>query len=116
LGLGAAVWLLLLVAGFVLPGAWAWGQTGAAGHIDRFMVMLWLVTLVVAPLLACRDPHRFRAAMDVYLLGVLGIVLADFHEEPPWLFTHARYIAGAALTSGLVLWAHLNDSLGEHKD
>jgi hypothetical protein len=76
--------------------------------MDRFMAALWLVTLVLAPLLACRDPVRFRAAMDVHLLGVLGIVLADFHAEPPWLFTHARYVAAAALSTGLVLWANIS--------
>jgi hypothetical protein len=107
LGAGATLWLFLLVVGFSQPGGWVWGVTGAIGHMDRFVAALWLVTLVLAPLLACRDPIRHRAAMDVYLLGVLGIVISDFHNEPPWLFTHARYIAAAALTSGLILWAHL---------
>ena len=44
-------------------------------------------------------------------LVVLGIVLADFHPEPPRLFTHARYIAAAALSAGLVLWAHLDGDI-----
>ena len=67
LGLGAAVWLFLLVAGFVLPGGWVWAETGVNGHMDRFMIALWLVTLVIAPLIAYRNPISHRGAMDVYL-------------------------------------------------
>jgi hypothetical protein len=49
-----------------------WLDVAHAGPISitsSYMVTLWLVTLVVAPLLAFRNPVRHRAALDVYLLG-----------------------------------------------
>ena len=49
---GAAMWLLLLVVGFFAPGGWVWGMPGPIGHIENFMISLWLVTMVLAPLLA----------------------------------------------------------------
>jgi hypothetical protein len=35
---GAAVWLLLLVVGFVAPGGWVWGMAGPIGHIENYMI------------------------------------------------------------------------------
>jgi hypothetical protein len=63
---GGAIWLVLLLAGFFAPGGWSWGMAGPVGHIENYMISLWLVTLI-APLLAARAPLQRRAAIQVYL-------------------------------------------------
>jgi len=103
---GAALWLLLLVAGFTAPGGWTWGLPGPVGHIENFMITLWLVGLVLAPLLAALDPLPRTAAIQVYLLAIVGIVLSSIRGEPPSLLADAPQAALAVLTIGLVLWAH----------
>jgi hypothetical protein len=103
---GAAIWLLLLVVGFFAPGGWRWGLTGPVGHIENYMICFWLAALVLAPLLAGRDPLPRRSTIQVYLLGLLGIVVSTFRGEPPTLLTDGLPIAAAAITAGLVIWAH----------
>ena len=103
---GAATWLVLLVAGFFAPGGWTWGMAGPVGHIENYMISLWLVTLVVTPLLAARAPLQRTTAIQVYLLGILGVVLSTFRAEPPKLIADAPPLIAAALAIGLVLWAH----------
>jgi hypothetical protein len=102
---GGAIWLVLLLAGFFGPGGWSWGMAGPVGHIENYMISLWLVTLIIAPLLAARAPLQRRAAIQVYLLGVLGVVLSTFRGETPKLISDAPLIA-AALAIGLVVLAH----------
>jgi hypothetical protein len=103
---GAAIWLVLLLTGFFAPGGWSWGMAGPVGHIENYMISLWLVTLVIAPLLAARAPLQRRAAIQVYLLGVLGVVLSSFRGETPKLISDAPPLIAAALAIGLVVWAH----------
>ncbi|MBV9543626.1 MAG: hypothetical protein JOY61_04550 [Chloroflexi bacterium] len=91
LWIGAALWLCLLVAGFFAPGGWTWGMPGPVGHMENYVISLWLVVLVVAPLLAARDPSSNLPAMRVYVLGVLAIVLSTIRGETPKLIaTHPR--------------------------
>jgi hypothetical protein len=103
---GAAIWLVLLVAGFFAPGGWTWGMAGPVGHIENYMISLWLVTLIIAPLLAARAPLQRLAAIQVYLLGVLGVVISTFRAETPKLIADAPPLIAAALAIGLVVWAH----------
>jgi hypothetical protein len=103
---GGAIWLVLLLAGFFAPGGWSWGMAGPVGHIENYMISLWLVTLI-APLLAARAPLQRRAAIQVYLLGVLGVVvLSTFRAETPKLISDAPPLIAAALAIGLVVLAH----------
>ena len=106
LWIGAALWLALLAAGFTAPGGWTWGMAGSIGHIENFMIALWLVALVLAPLLASRDPLRSTTAIQVYLLAILGIVLSSIRGEALTPLADAPQAVLAALTIGLVLWAH----------
>jgi hypothetical protein len=106
LAAGAAIWLVLLVVGFFAPGGWTWGMAGPVGHIENYMISLWLVTLVVAPLLAARAPLQRTAAVQVYLLGVLGVMLSTFRAETPKLISDAPPLIAAVLAIGLVVWAH----------
>jgi hypothetical protein len=103
---GSAIWLVLLLAGFFAPGGWSWGMAGPMGHIENYMISLWLVTLIIAPLLAARAPLQRTAAAQVYLLGVLGVVLSTFRAETPKLISDAPPLIAAALAIGLVVWAH----------
>src|SRR3954471_1600535 len=66
---GAVVWLLLLVVGFFAPGGWVWGMAGPIGHMENYMISLWLVGLVLAPLLASRDPLKQTSVIQIYLLA-----------------------------------------------
>ncbi len=106
LTVGAALWLVLLLAGFFAPGGWSWGMAGPVGHIENYMISLWLVTLVLAPLLAARAPLQRTPAIQIYLLGVLGVVLSTFRAETPKLIADAPPLIAATLAIGLVLWAH----------
>ena len=106
LGVGAGIWLLLLVVGFFAPGGWVWGMPGPIGHIENFMISLWFVTLVLAPLLAARDQLERTSAIQVYLLGVLAIAVSTVRGEPPELISDGPPLFAAALAAGLVLWAH----------
>lgn len=106
LGVGAALWLVLLVVGFFAPGGWVWGMPGPIGHMENFMISLWLVALVLAPLLAWRDPLGRVPAIQVYLLGILAIVVSTIRGEPPELISDAPTLLAAVIAGGLVLWAH----------
>jgi hypothetical protein len=108
LAIGAAVWFFLLAVGFLAPGGWVWGMAGPIGHMEHYMILLWLVALVLAPLLARGDPLGRTSAIQVYLLGVLAIVLSTFWGNPPdiKLISDAPPLTAAAITAGMVLWAH----------
>jgi hypothetical protein len=104
LALGAAVWFL----GVIAPGGWAWGIPGPVGHMQNYVISLWFVTLVIAPLLAWREPLQRSAAIQIYLLGILAIVASTFRGNPPdlKLIADVPPLTAAAVTAGLVLWAH----------
>lgn len=106
LRVGALVWLVLLLVGFVAPGGWTWGMAGPIGHIENFMIGLWLVSLVLAPLLASRDPLRQTGVIQVYLLGLLAVALSSIRQERPELLGDALPVAAALLTAGVVTWSH----------
>jgi hypothetical protein len=106
LGAGAALWLVLLAAGFVASGGWKWGMAGPIGHIENYMITLWLVTLVLAPLIALRAPLQHTGTIQVYLLGVLGVVLSTFRSEALLLIADGPPLVAAALSIGLVIWGH----------
>ncbi len=106
LGLAALVWAALLAVGFVAPGGWVWGMAGPIGHMENYMISLWFVTLVVAPLLAWREPLQRTAAIQLFLLGVLAVVVSSLRNEPPKLISDAPPLLAAALTAGAVIWAH----------
>lgn len=104
--LGAVLWGGLLAVGFVAPGGWVWGMAGPIGHIENYMISLWFVTLVLAPLLACRRPSERTGVIQVYLLGVLAIVVSSFRGEDFELLSDGVPLAASVLTIGLVLWSH----------
>jgi hypothetical protein len=106
LGVGAAVWLLLLLAGFFAPGGWTWGMPGPVGHMENYVISLWFVSLVAAPMIAARNPERQSGALLVYLLGILAILVSTLRGEPPKIISDAPPWAAAILSVGLVLWAH----------
>jgi hypothetical protein len=105
LSIGAAVWLALLVAGFFAPGGWTWGNPGPVGHMQNYVISLWFVALVLAPLLAARNPERNSGALLVYLLGIAAILVSTVRGEPPKLISDAPPWAAAILSVGLVAWA-----------
>jgi hypothetical protein len=105
LWVGAALWLLLLVAGFFAPGGWTWGLPGPIGHMENYVISLWLATLVLAPLLAAREPSSGLMAMRVYALGVLAIVVSTIRGEEPKLLADGPPLVAAAISLGLLLWA-----------
>lgn len=103
---GAAIWLSLLVVGFFAPGSWVWGLPGPIGHMENFMISLWLVGLVLAPVIASRDPLARTSAIQVYVLAVLGICVSGIRGEPPKLISDAPPLVAAAISIGLVVWTH----------
>jgi hypothetical protein len=111
LGLGAAIWCFTLVSGFVVVNGWASLIPGPISIASSYVVALWLVTLVLAPLLAFRNPVCHRAALDVYVpawvLAVLGTTFIARLEGDLLVFLGGGVPIAAALTAGLVLWAHL---------
>src|SRR5262249_24665507 len=82
LAIGATVWLLLLSAGFRAPGGWSWGMPGPVGHIENYVISLWFVSLVLAPLLAARDPEGQAGALRLFLLAILAILVSTIRREP----------------------------------
>jgi len=106
LGGGAGVWLFLLAVGFLAPGGWHWGWPESIGHMINYMISLWLVTLVLCPLLAMRDPLRNTAAIQVYLLGLVAIIVSSIRAEHPELASDGLPIGIAVLSIGIVIWAH----------
>ena|SRR5579859_796725 len=106
LRLGACLWLLLLLAGFFGPGWWTWGVPGPIGHMENYVISLWLVALVLAPLIGAQNPERHSAAVQVYLLGIAAILLSTIRGEPPKLIADGPPWLLAAVTIGLLVWAH----------
>ena len=105
---GAGVWLALLVVGFFAPGGWVWGMAGPIGHIENYMISLWLVGLVLAPLLASRDPLRQRVGIQVYLLAVAAVVASTVRGESLKWIADGPPLAVAALCIGAVVALHPN--------
>lgn len=103
---GVAIWGFLLIVGFLAPGGWVWGMAGPIGHMQNYMISLWLVGLVLAPLLASRDPLGRTAAIQVYLLAVLAIVASTIRNDQLKWISDAPPIVAATIAFGLVVWAH----------
>ena len=82
------------------------GMAGPIGHIENFMIGLWLVTLVFAPLLASRDPLTHAGVIQVFLLGLLMIALSSIRREELDLAGDALPLGAAMLSAGLVIWTH----------
>lgn len=106
LAAGAGLWFALLITGFLAPGGWHWGWPGSIGHMINYMISLWFVTLVLAPLLAMRAPLRNTAVIHIYFLGLLAIILSTIRGERPGLADDALPILAALLSAGIVIWAH----------
>lgn len=106
LGGGAGLWLALLVIGFVAPGGWHWGWQGSIGHMVNYMIALWFVTLVAAPLLAMRNPLHSTAVIQLYFLGMVGVVLSSIRSEHPEFLSDGVPLIAVLLSIGVVLWAH----------
>lgn len=72
------------------------------------MISLWFVTLVLAPLLALRDPLRNTGTVQVCLLGVLAVVASTLRDQPLDLKPVADIppLTAALVTASLLLWAH----------
>jgi hypothetical protein len=103
---GAGIWGFLLAVGFFAPGGWVWGMAGPIGHIENYMIGLWLVGLVLAPFLDSRDPLGRTSAIQVYLLAVLAIIASTVRGEALKWISDAPPIAAALIAIGLVVWAH----------
>jgi hypothetical protein len=103
---GAVLWLLLLLAGFFAPGGWVWGMAGPIGHMENYMISLWLVGLVLAPWIASRDPLAQRGSVQIYLLALLAIVVSTYRGEPMKWIADAPPLISVALSAGAVLAAH----------
>lgn len=108
LRIGAAIWLVLLMVGFFAPGGWTWGMAGPIGHMENYVISLWLVALVLAPFIASRAPLEQTAAIQIYLLGLLAIALSTFRGNPPEFKVIADVppLLAVALSIGLVFWSH----------
>jgi hypothetical protein len=104
--MGAAVWLALLIVGFYVPGGWVWGMAGPIGHIENYMISLWLVGLVLAPLLASHDPLYRTSVVQLYLLALLAIVVSTFRGEALKWIADGPPLAAAAISFGAVVAAH----------
>ena len=81
-------------------------MAGPLGHIWNYVISLWFVTLVLSPLLAYWDPLNRILAIQIYLLGILAIVLSTFRAERFDLLSDGVPLTAAALTAGLVIWSH----------
>jgi len=114
LGGGAGLWFILLMTGFLAPGGWHWGWAGAIGHMINYMIALWIVALVLAPLLAMRNPLRNTTTIQVYFLGLLAITVSSIRAERPEFASDALPIIAAIISAGTVLWAHPQRSLLWH--
>lgn len=103
---GAALWLALLGVGFIAPGGWKWGLPGPFGHVMNYMIALWSVTLVLAPVLASLAPLHATSSVRVYLLGLLAIIVSSVRGDELELLSDGLPIAAAVLSAALVVWAH----------
>jgi hypothetical protein len=106
LWVGAALWFFLVLAGFFAPGGWTWGLPGPTGHMENYVISLWIVALVLAPLLAARDPERNTVAIQVYMLGIFALLISTIRGEMPKLLADAPPWGFAIITLGLLVWAH----------
>ena len=95
----------MLVAGFLAPAGWQWGLPGLYGHINNFMITLWLVGLVAAPLLASTDRTSGRSAAQVYLLANLAVIVASL-PRPFTLVNEGVPIGVGLLCSAALLYFH----------
>ena len=103
---GAALWLLVVLAGFFAPGGWTWGMPGPVGHMENYVISLWIVALVLAPVLAARDPEHHTGAIQLYVLGIVAILVSTVRGETPKLIADGPPWAVAAVALGLLLWAY----------
>lgn len=103
---GAAVWLALLIVGFFAPGGWTWGMAGPIGHMQNYMISLWLVGLVCAPALAARQPAARTAAIQLYLLAILAVCVSTFRGEQLKWIADGPPLAVAAVCIAAVLLTH----------
>jgi hypothetical protein len=76
--------------------------------MENYVISLWFVALVLAPVLASRDPLANTGAVQVFALGVLAIVVSTFRGEQPKWIADAPPLVLAALTLGLLVWWHPN--------
>ena len=83
---------------------------GPVGHMENYMISLWFVSLVVAPMIAAYDRDRQPGALLVYLLGVVAILLSTIRSEPPKLISDAPPWVAALISVGLVVWARRGPS------
>ena len=105
LWLSAAIWLLVLITGFLVPAGWRWGLPGLYGHINNFMITLWLVAMVAAPLLASRGVRAGRSAAQVFLLADLAVIAASL-PRPITFLNEGLPILLALLTAAALLATH----------
>jgi len=106
LGFGAFLWLFLLLVGFVAPDGWHWGWQGSIGHMINYMISLWFVTLVLAPLLAMRDPLHSATVIQLYFLGMAGVILRSIRSEHPEFLSDGVPLVVVLFSIGVVLRAH----------
>jgi hypothetical protein len=74
------------------------------GHMQNYVIRLWLATLVLAPIFAAREPAVSLPAVRVYVLGILAIVLSTIRGETPKLI-HAEH---QCWTDAFVAWLEHN--------
>jgi hypothetical protein len=74
--------------------------------MENYMIGLWFVTLVLAPLLACRDPLGQSGAIQVFVLGIAAIALSSIRNQPLSVLNDGVPWGVAALTISLLVWAH----------
>lgn len=70
------------------------------------MISLWMVGLVLAPLLASRDPLNQSAAIQVYLLAVLAICVSTFRGEALKWIADGPPLLVAAICVGAIVISH----------
>ena len=105
LRLSALLWFLLLFVGFFAPGGWTWGMPGPIGHMQNYVISLWIAVLVLAPLLAARNPVLLSGALVVYVLGIAAVLLSTVRSEPPELLSDGPPWVVALVSVGLLVWA-----------
>jgi hypothetical protein len=81
-------------------------MAGPIGHMENYMISLWLVGLVLAPLLASRDPLGRTGSVQLYLLALLAIVVSTYRGEPMKWIADAPPLVSVALSEGTVFAAH----------
>jgi hypothetical protein len=105
----AGTWLFLILAGLTAADSWVSELAHSIRAPQHYIVAGWLLTLVLAPLLAYRDPFRYRAMFNGYLVAMLLVIISLFVLKMlgtvPAVLDRSIPIA-TALASGLVLWAH----------